>query len=748
VRRRRSATGTCGCLVGLCVALLVTRAQAEAQTPEFDGPFTQPAGKVPVSIGVGDFNADDDPDLALGSYAGSTLKVMVGASGGRFRAPVGLAGLDNAYHRLVVADFNADSDPDIAVTEIDKITIVLGGPGASFEPPSAVTVPDGTFGLATDDFNQDGDPDLVVAGLSDSVSILLGRPGASFDPAASAFTGNFSAGVATGDFNADGDPDLAVTGGSSNSDLAVVLGAAGGTFGPPTFYPDGDGQIALGDVNADSDPDLLMTHDPGDGVSIRLGLAPGAGFGPPQTFPAGGDGSASLALDDLDGDTDLDVAVANRQSIPTIGILLGDGAGSFATALSVPTGETAAESLAAADFNGDSDPDLVYGQPKRIGILLNALHRPPPPVFTGTDPASPANQNLPRVQGAAEPGSTVHVYRGPDCSGPQAAVGSAQAFGSTGLTVRVHDDSVSTFSARLVSSRDLESPCSVGPIEFVEVSSAPEARIALAPERALTGDAVSFSAAASRGKAITRYEWDLDGNGSFETDTGDSPLVSTTYGAPSVIEPGVRVTNAIGLVGEARTELTVRLRPPAGRLGVSINDGAQFTNDPQVTVSAVWPPFSESIVLSNDGGFADPGVFPVAEDTPWVLDSSGSERLPRTIYARFGDAPLDPYRETYQDDIILDQTDPAITSAKAKLKRDGRHAASKQRTYRVRIKAKDKTSGVARMQVTEKKRKPGQLRAFRAKSKFTTGAKRFYVRVQDRAENFSRWKRVRPRAGR
>ena len=33
---------------------------------------------------------------------------------------------------------------------------------------------------------------------------------------------------------------------------------------------------------------------------------------------------------------------------------------------------------------------------------------------------------------------------------------------------------------------------------------------------------------------LTRYEWDLDGNGSYETDTGTSPLASRTYAVQDV----------------------------------------------------------------------------------------------------------------------------------------------------------------------------------------------------------------------
>ena len=96
-------------------------------------------------------------------------------------------------------------------------------------------------------------------------------------------------------------------------------------------------------------------------------------------------------------------------------------------------------------------------------------------------------------------------------------------------------------------------------------------------------------------------------------------------------------------------------------VGVSINDGAQYTNDPDVTVFAVWPGFASDALVSNDGGFKTAVNFPVAEKIPWKLDSSGPERLPKTIYVRFTAGTQ--VSETYQDDIILDQTPPKVLSA-------------------------------------------------------------------------------------
>jgi Tol biopolymer transport system component len=203
----------------------------------------------------------------------------------------------------------------------------------------------------------------------------------------------------------------------------------------------------------------------------------------------------------------------------------------------------------------------------------------------------------------------------------------------------------------------------------------------------------------------------------------------------------VRAIDRAGKTDASAASRSFSVDAPVGSLGVSINNGAQFTRNPQVTIRAVWPRLADTMLISNDGGFSNPGVFPVAADTPWRLASSGPERLPKTVYVRFTGGDSGP--ETYQDDIILDETPPQIASASLRPSSSALRAKARTRTYRLSISARDKTSGLAKMQVTSTKRKPGKLHKFKRRSTFTSRSRRIYVRVTDRARNFSAWKRVR-----
>ena len=45
---------------------------------------------------------------------------------------------------------------------------------------------------------------------------------------------------------------------------------------------------------------------------------------------------------------------------------------------------------------------------------------------------------------------------------------------------------------------------------------------------------------------IAKYEWDLDGNGTYETDTGTTPTTTNTYATERTVNVGLRVTDNVG----------------------------------------------------------------------------------------------------------------------------------------------------------------------------------------------------------
>jgi hypothetical protein len=76
--------------------------------------------------------------------------------------------------------------------------------------------------------------------------------------------------------------------------------------------------------------------------------------------------------------------------------------------------------------------------------------------------------------------------------------------------------------------------------------------LAISPNPAFTGQRVTFDGSTSRDPdgVITGYRWDLDGDGSFETDTGPRPTVSRSYPRATTVAVRLRVIDDDGITNE------------------------------------------------------------------------------------------------------------------------------------------------------------------------------------------------------
>lgn len=132
------------------------------------------------------------------------------------------------------------------------------------------------------------------------------------------------------------------------------------------------------------------------------------------------------------------------------------------------------------------------------------------------------------------------------------------------------------------------------------------------------------------------YSWDLDGDGTYERDTGAVGTTAVSFDARGTKRVTVRVQRSGGRTDTASVDLDIRAAPAAGEVGISINGGAVATNDPHVTLDVVWPKYSINALISNDGGFgAGAQLLPVAAQIPWQLASYGDAKASRTVYVRF-----------------------------------------------------------------------------------------------------------------
>jgi sugar lactone lactonase YvrE len=181
------------------------------------------------------------------------------------------------------------------------------------------------------------------------------------------------------------------------------------------------------------------------------------------------------------------------------------------------------------------------------------------------------------------------------------------------------------------------------------------------------------------------------------------------------------------------------------RAQMTIDGGALYTNDPNVTIDVTLPQEDVSFRLANDPSQLEAGpAIRVRGDRRyhWRLATSGAtQRFVRRVYLRVVPYYVDTsnlYAPTLElsDDIVLDQSPPRIVSAQLKVT---------GRTHSLQLLADDNASGVKSMQVTERRARPGKATRYRRHFTLHGAPSRIYVRAIDGAGNYGAWRTARKR---
>jgi hypothetical protein len=174
------------------------------------------------------------------------------------------------------------------------------------------------------------------------------------------FVGNDLSGITAGDFDGDLELDVAVT--NRDGDNVFVLlnsGAGNGSFGPETELAVGDqpSALAAADLNGDTLVDLVVANAGDDNLHILINQTGNGDFGFDQLIPVG-DQPWAVDPSDLDNDKDVDAIVTANRASDNVSMVAVLGGGSFGPAVNLAVGD-APVVLAVSDLDGSGFGDLV-----------------------------------------------------------------------------------------------------------------------------------------------------------------------------------------------------------------------------------------------------------------------------------------------------------------------------------------------------------------------------------------------------
>jgi hypothetical protein len=708
----------------------------------FDPAVSYSVGPLPMLFDVGDIDGDDHLDVVVSSSGSTSVSVLLGDGTGVLGAASYHQSSNTVYgsNATALADLDGDGGLDFVTTTGggNSVTVVFGDGSGGFGTPTEYPVGSNPVSIAIDDLDGDGVLDIVVANwYTADASILIGNGDGTFMSAAHyPALSNQIASVKLGDLNADGRLDLVLSG--------YTIGAATVMLGQPPDLtpPTGSIQINQG-AAATASPAVtlnLSAQDAGCGVASMAFSDDGITYSAFEPYAS----TKAWTLSDGDGTKTVYAQIKDRannvsqpasativldQTVPTGTIAINNGAayasnrvvtlapaasdsGTGVKQMYLSDGVTssgwmsyttsAAWTLAGSDGNKSITAKFrdAAGNVSALATAAILLDTAAPLVTVAPLSSYQSSLTFPVTWLGTDATSGVASYDVEFRDGESgawtgwltgSAVSTAGFAGQEGHTY--------WFRARARDNAGNIGSYSAGDTQTTVDATPPVADRLLINFGALetTGVTVSLSLHASdaaSGVAVMSFS---DDGASW---SGWQPYVPTAIWSLAAGD-GVktvygRFRDLAGNVSDVISDTIVLNTFVATDYGLTINQGALFTNQTTVTLTIGAPPGTTQMQVSNDGGFAGVSWEPYTSHKTWQISQYGTHVLPRVVYIKYKDQS-GTISSVYQDDIILDVLPP--TGQVSIMSHEGAQASAGSEVT-LELSADDDVSGVSRMRVS------------------------------------------------